>query len=176
MNIVEAIFGYFLVGIMTISTTAKAQADTQTDPAWEVVQALLFNEFLIVKLKDGTTVDGALFSVTERNLKLYQSYERSGRIVPIKKEKIMNIYRLEQKSGKKWRLIGKATGVAIETVTGMALSRIGGNCRPTSGPFVGVFDVACGKAEDGIIALSAAGEGATDMYVSIKRILVYKSK
>jgi hypothetical protein len=179
---------WFLVAIAATSSIAVAQSSAQNDPAWEAVRAVPYGEPLTVKLKGGTTVDGTVISASESNLKMYKSSESptSGvvydEIVDLKKEDILNVYRLEKKSGRKWVFIGAAAGAAVGAVTGMALSSIG-NCSPSSGPFAGVFDDTCGKAKTGFIALGAVGGGASGAFIGdligrkrLKRILIYKSK
>jgi len=179
---------WFLVAMLTISSTAVAQTSAQNDPAWDAVKAVPYGEPLTVKLKGGTTVEGTVISASESNLKMYKTSESptSGvvydDIVELKKEDILNVYRLEKKSGRKWIFIGAAAGAAVGAVTGMALSSIG-NCSPSSGPFAGVFDDTCGRAKTGFIALGAVGGGTSGAFLGnmigrnrLKRILIYKSK
>jgi hypothetical protein len=174
---------YFLTTLLTISLTAAAQTAAQTDPAWDAVKAMPYGGPLTVKLKGGTTVDGTMISGSDTNLKMYKTEESptSGvvyeDIVDIKKEDILNVYRIEKKSGKKWTFIGAAVGVAAGVAAGAALSSMGGNCRDRS------FSDVCGSAKTGFMALGAVGGATTGAYVGhligrkrLKRVLIYKSK
>jgi hypothetical protein len=179
-----------LVVLLTMSSSAVAQTVPQTDPAWETIKALPYDEFLTVKLKGGTTVDGTLISASETNLKMYKTSQSptSGvvydDIIDLKKENILSIYRIEKKSGKKWTFIGAAAGAVAGVATGMALGSIGGNCQSRSGPFGDpFFDDICGSAKTSFIALGAVGGAATGAYVGhligrkrLKRVLIYGSK
>jgi hypothetical protein len=180
---------HFLVALLAMSSTAVAQTATQNDPAWESVKALPYGEPLTVKLKGGTTLDGTVISVSETNLKMYKTEQSptSGiiyeDIVDLKKEDILNVYRIEKKSGKKWIFIGAVVGAAAGAATGAALGSIGGNCQSRPGPFGDVFSDGCGGAKTGFIALGAVGGATTGAYVGhligrkrLKRVLIYKSK
>jgi hypothetical protein len=183
MNKFTLAINYLLVVLLTISSTVAAQPAAQNDPAWDAVKAMPYGEPLTVKLKGETTVDGTIISASDTNLKMYKTEQSpiSGivyeDIVDIKKEDILNVYRIEKKSGKKWMFIGAAVGVAAGVATGAALSSMGGNCRDRS------FSDVCGSAKTGFIALGAVGGAMTGTYVGhligrkrLKRVLIYKSK
>lgn len=179
------------LALLAISATVAAQTSSpnqQEDPAWEAVRAVPYGESLTVKLKGGTIVDGTVINVSETNLKMYKSSQSptSGVVydegVDLKKEEILNVYRIERKSKKTWMVIGGIAGAAAGALTGMALSSAG-DCPSPSGPFAGAFDSVCGKAKTGFIALGAIGGGATGIFLGdligrnrVKRILIYKSK
>jgi len=180
---------YFLVALLTMSSTAFAQTDNQNDPAWESVKVLPYGEPLTVKLKGGTSLDGTMISASETNLKMYKTEQSptSGiiyeDIVDLKKEDILNVYRIEKKSGKKWIFIGAVVGAAAGVATGAALGGIGGNCQSRPGPFGDPFSDVCGSAKTGLMAVGAVGGAATGAYVGhligrkrLKRVLIYKSK
>jgi hypothetical protein len=189
MNRFTLAINYLLVALLAISANAVAQTATQNDPAWESVKVLPYGEPLTVKLKGGTTVDGTMISVSETNLKMYKAEQSptSGiiyeDIVDLKKEDILNVYRIEKKSGKKWVFIGAIVGAAAGAATGAAMGGIGGNCQSRPGPFGDPFSDVCGKAKTGFMALGAVGGAATGAYVGhligrkrLKRVLIYKSK
>jgi hypothetical protein len=179
----------FLVALLTMLSSAAAQAPAQNDPAWEAVKALPYGEPLTVKLKGGTTLDGTMISASETNLKMYKAEQSptSGiiyeDIVDLKKEDILNVYRIEKKSGKKWVIIGAVVGAAAGAATGAAMGGLGSNCQSRPGPFGDVFSDVCGGAKTGFIALGAVGGATTGAYVGhligrkrLKRVLIYKSK
>jgi hypothetical protein len=179
MNKFALAISYFLAALLTISLTAAAQ----TDPAWDAVKAMPYGEPLTVKLKGGTTVDGTMISATDTNLKMYKTEESptSGivyeDIADIKKEDILNVYRIEKKSGKKWTFIGAAVGAVAGVAAGAALSSLGSNCRDS------FFNDACGRAKTGFMALGTVGGATTGAAVGhligrkrLKRVLIYKSK
>jgi small nuclear ribonucleoprotein (snRNP)-like protein len=176
---------HLLAGLLIMSSTTVAQSASQNDPAWETVKALPYDESLTVKLKGGTTVDGTLISVSETNLKLYKTNQSptSGivydDIVDLKKENILSIHRIEQKSGRQWTFIGAAAGAAVGVVAGAALTNIGGNCQSRPD----VFGDVCGKAKTGFMVLGGLGGAATGATIGhligrkrLKRVLIYKSK
>lgn len=63
----------YLATLITISSIAIAQTGAQNDPAWETVKAIWYGTPLSVSLKDGTTLDGTMISVSATNLKMYKS-------------------------------------------------------------------------------------------------------
>jgi hypothetical protein len=179
MNKFTLAISYFLAALLTISLTAAAQ----TDPAWDEVKAMPYGEPLTVKLKGGTTVDGTMISASDTNLKMYKTEESptSGivyeDIVNIKKEDILNVYRIEKKSGKKWMFIGAAVGAVAGVAAGAVLGSLSGNCRDS------FFNDVCGRAKTGFMALGAVGGATTGAAVGhligrkrLKRVLIYKSK
>jgi hypothetical protein len=183
MNKLTLVIKYFLVALLTMSSTAAAQTAAQNDPAWDAVKAVPYGEPLTVKLKGGTTVDGTLISASDTHLKMYKTEQSptSGivyeDIVDLKKEDILNVYRIEKKSGKKWMFIGAAVGAAAGVATGAALGSMGNNCRDS------FFSDVCGSTKTGFIALGAVSGATTGAYVGhliggkrLKRVLIYKSK
>jgi hypothetical protein len=183
MNKFTSAINYLLVVLLTICSTAAAQTAAQNDPAWSAVKAMPYGEPLTVKLKGGTTADGTMISASETNLKMYKTEESptSGiiyeDIVDLKKEDILNVYRVEKKSGKKWIFIGAAVGAAAGVATGAALGSMSDNCRDS------FFSDVCGSAKTGFMALGAVGGATMGAYVGhligrkrLKRVLIYKSK
>ena len=74
---------------------------------WSVVQAVQADERLIVKLKDGKSVEGRMIEATETNLTL----TRNGKVESIARSNIREIYHSTGKAAKgKWALIGTGVG------------------------------------------------------------------
>jgi hypothetical protein len=76
---------------------------------WSAVQAVPADDRLIVKQKDGRTVEGKMIEATDTNLTI----SRDGKVVNISRDAIRQI---EHSSGKaekgKWTLIGTGAGAA----------------------------------------------------------------
>jgi hypothetical protein len=180
---------YLLAALLTLPSTAVAQTAARYDPAWERVKALTYNEPLIVKLRGGTVVEGALFSVSDTHLRMYKVEQtRTGDIlyediVDIKKANILNISRIEKKSSKKRRFIGAIVEAAIGTATDTTIVNMGNNCQPRAGTLGDILNDVCGGANSGLMELVARSGAATGAYVEnlfgrdrFKRVTIYKSK
>ena len=76
---------------------------------WSVVQAVGADERLIVKQKDGTTIEAKMIEATETNL----SVSRKNKVVNISRDSIQQIEHSKGKAAKgKWALIGAGVGAA----------------------------------------------------------------
>lgn len=76
---------------------------------WSVVQAVGTDERLIVKQKDGHTIEGKMIEATETNLTL----SRKNKVVNIPRDSIQQIEHSKGKAAKgKWALIGAGVGAA----------------------------------------------------------------
>jgi hypothetical protein len=184
VNRITLTIKYLLAAILIVSSTAVAQTTQntgQSDPAWEKVKALPYDELISVRLKSGSTLDGTLINVSDTNLKLYRTSENSSGIayddiVDLKKEDLRNVYRLEKKSSTKWLFIGAAAGAAA----GMAIGSISvGDCasRPSA------FGDICGRSKTGFMVLGGLGGAAIGGSLGhlvgrkrFKRVLIYESK
>lgn len=76
---------------------------------WSTVQAMAADERLIVKQKDGDTVEGRMIEATQNNLSL----SRGGKVIHIARDTISQIWHSKGKAAKtKWAGIGAAVGTA----------------------------------------------------------------
>jgi hypothetical protein len=75
---------------------------------WAAVQGIQVDERLIVKQKDGRTVEGRMIEASETNLTL----SRNSKVVNISRSDIREIHHSTGKAAKgKWALIGTGVGV-----------------------------------------------------------------
>ncbi len=76
---------------------------------WSAVQAMATDERLIVKQKDGKTIEGKMIEASETNLTL----SRSNKVVNISRDSIQQIQHSRGKAAKgKWAAIGAGIGAA----------------------------------------------------------------
>lgn len=76
---------------------------------WSAVQAVAVDDRLIVKQKDGKTVEGKMIEATQTNLTI----SRDGRVVNISRDAIRQIEHSTGKAAKgKWAAIGTGVGAA----------------------------------------------------------------
>lgn len=81
-----------------------------TASGWAAVQAMPADERLIVKQKDGTTVEGRMIEASDSNLTL----SRNSKVVNISRDSIQQIHHVRGKAAKtKWGLIGAGLGGAV---------------------------------------------------------------
>ena len=113
------IFGLMVVGVLLIAQTpiAFAQVPQSSLHEWSVVQAVAADERLIVKQKDGKTIEGRMIEATETNLTL----SRNSKVVNIPRDSVREIHHSKGKAKKgKWALIGAGLGAATGTGIGAA--------------------------------------------------------
>ncbi len=107
-------FCLLLVTAMLITQTPVALAQTG---GWAAVQAVGVDERLIVKQKDGKTVEGKMIEATETNLTL----SRGKKVVNISRDDIREVYHSTGKAAKgKWAAIGAGIGAGAGTGIGAA--------------------------------------------------------
>ena len=76
---------------------------------WKAVQAIPVNERVIVKQKDGKTIEGSMIEASETNLTI----SRSGKVVNISRDQIRQVEHSTGKAKKgKWAAIGTGVGAA----------------------------------------------------------------
>jgi hypothetical protein len=81
-----------------------------TASGWAAVQAMPADEPLIVKQKDGTTVEGRMIEASDSNLTL----SRNSKVINISRDNIQQIHHVRGKAAKtKWALIGAGLGGAV---------------------------------------------------------------
>jgi hypothetical protein len=77
---------------------------------WSGVQAVAADDVLIVKQKDGKTIEGKMIEASETNLTL----SRNSNVVNISRDSIREIHHSKGKANKgKWALIGTGIGAAV---------------------------------------------------------------
>ena len=105
------IFSLLIAGALLVAQSGVALAQGR---GWSAVQSVPADDRLIVKQKDGKTIEGKMIEASETNLTM----SRDKKVVNISRD---NIARVEHSRGKaakgKWTLIGAgiggATGAAI---------------------------------------------------------------
>ena len=115
------IFSLLIVGSFLIAQLPLAVAQAQTSGAagrgWAAVQALAADERLIVKQKDGRTIEGKMIEASETNLTL----SRNGKVVNIARDTIQQIQHSKGKAAKgKWTAIGTGIGAAAGAAIGQS--------------------------------------------------------
>lgn len=84
---------------------------------WSTVQAIAVDERLLVKQKDGDSVEGKMIEATQSNLTL----SRGGKVMNIARDTISQIFLVKGKASKtKWAGIGGAVGAAAGGGIGFA--------------------------------------------------------
>jgi hypothetical protein len=112
--------------------TAFGQGVQASGPGWSAVQAIAVDERLIVKQKDGKTVEGKMIEASETNLTL----SRNGKVVNISRETIQQIQHSKGKAAKaKWAAIG--TGIGAAAGMGIGATKYSAN-RDDSEIWIGV--------------------------------------
>ena len=101
---------------LVYSPLAKAQQPTASGN-WSAVQALASGDELVVKLKDGRSVEGKLNSVTDAELGL----TRNSKSESFGRDRIFQIYERKRKSEKgKYAAIGAGIGAGVGLGIGLA--------------------------------------------------------
>lgn len=109
-----------LAGMLFMAQSPVALVQAQGSlHEWSVVQAVAADERLIVKQKDGKTVEGRMIEASETNLTL----SRNGKVTNIPRDSILQIHHSKGKAAKaKWALIGTGIGAATGAGIGGAKS------------------------------------------------------
>ncbi len=102
-------FSILLAGMLLIALSPSTLVQGQSLHDWSRVQSMGVDERLIVKQKDGKTIEGKMIEATANNLTL----SRSGKVVNISRDGIQQIQHSTGKAAKgKWALIGTGIGAA----------------------------------------------------------------
>ena len=102
------IFSLLVMGALLITQFPIAFAQTSSGN-WSAVQAIGTDERLIVRQKDGKTIEGKMIEANETNLTL----SRDNKVVNISRDSIRQIQHVRGKAAKaKWALIGTGIGAA----------------------------------------------------------------
>ena len=108
------IFSLLITGALLITQFSTAFAQTSSGN-WSAVQAIATDERLIVRQKDGSTIEGKMIEANETNLSL----SRNGRVMNISRDSIRQIQHVKGKAAKgKWALIGAGIGGATGATIG----------------------------------------------------------
>ncbi|MGH9873579.1 MAG: hypothetical protein ACRD9S_14105 [Pyrinomonadaceae bacterium] len=103
------IFSLALVAAMLFTQSAVVLAQGSTG-GWPAVQAIATDERLIVKLKDGKSIEGDMIEASDTNLSL----ARGKKVVNIPRSDIQSIWHAKGKAAKtKWALIGAGVGAGV---------------------------------------------------------------
>ena len=97
-----------LLGVLLMASSQMVLGQT-TNRNWAAVQAVPADDRLIVKQKDGRTLEGKMIEATETNL----SISRDGKVVNISRDQIRQVEHSTGKAAKgKWAAIGTGAGAA----------------------------------------------------------------
>lgn len=97
--------------------TAQGPSPQASGRDWSAVQAMATDERLIVKQKDGKTIEGKMIEASETNLTL----SRNSKVVNISRDSIQQIQHSRGKAAKaKWALIGAGIGAGAGAAIGQA--------------------------------------------------------
>jgi hypothetical protein len=107
-----------LAGLLLITSSPSALVNAQGSlHEWSAVQSIGSDERLIVKQKDGKTVEGKMIEASEANLTL----SRNNKVVNIPRDSIQQIEHSKGKAAKsKWAAIGAGLGGAAGAGIGAA--------------------------------------------------------
>ena len=95
-----------LAATMLIAQTPLASAQSSLKD-WSAVKSMGVDERLIVKKKDGKTIEGKMIEATDTNLTL----SRNSKVVNISRADIQQVHHSTGKAAKgKWSLIGTGVG------------------------------------------------------------------
>lgn len=108
------LFSLLVAGALLVAQVPAAFAQS-TDRNWATVQSVPVYERLIVKQKDGKTVEGKMIEANETNLTI----SRNGKVMNIPRDAIQQIEGVKGKAAKgKWGLIGAGAGGATGALIG----------------------------------------------------------
>jgi hypothetical protein len=156
----KTILSALLAITLTCSPLAMAQQPAASG-AWIAVQALAPGDRLVVKLKDGRSVEGKLASVTDAELSL----TRNNKSETFGRDRVFQIYAKKRKSEKgKFALIGAGTGAG----TGLGIGAAKNSPPVDDGEIYPVMGTVLGA---GIGAIGGFLFGQAKR----KRVLVYQS-
>lgn len=111
------IFSLGLAIVMLASIPASSVRAQGSLHDWSTVQAIAIDERLIVKQKDGDTVEGRMIEATANNLSL----SRGGKVMNVARDTISQIFRVKGKAAKtKWAAIGMGVGAVAGGGIGFA--------------------------------------------------------
>jgi len=152
-----------LVASLLLPSVTLAQVNTAPTRDWSSLKTVLSGSKLVIKLKNGKTVEGKLSGVSDTALSL----SVSGKPLELGRDDILSVYQVRGKSAKKPTLIGLGVGAGA----GAAIGAAGGDndgfflTKPEAAAAFGVLGAAVGA-----IAGFAIGKSGH------KRVLIYEAK
>lgn len=153
-----------LIASLLLSSSTLAQVRTEPTRDWSGLRTLSSGSKLVIKLKNGKSVEGKLSGVSDTALSL----SVSGKPMDLSREDVLSVYQISAKSAKKATLIGLGVGAGA----GAAIGAAGGDGRDSF--FVSRLQLAAG------LSILGAGVGALAGYVigksGRKRVLIYGAK
>ena len=157
---------FTLVLVLLASLILPAGASAQSAPSgdWAALNSIITGSKLVVKLKDGKSVEGKLSGVSDAALSLTVKNKPTD----LRREDIQSVHRIEGKSATKATLIGTGVGAGAGAAIGAASA--------SGDDTFADFD----KAATAGLTVVGAGVGALTGYLigrgGKKRILVYESR
>lgn len=98
-----------VIAVLLATAPCQFVFGQSTTGNWSAVQAVAVDDRLIVKQKDGKTIEGKMIEATQTNLTI----SRDGRVVNISRDAIRQIEHSTGKAAKgKWAAIGTGVGTA----------------------------------------------------------------
>jgi hypothetical protein len=153
-----------LLASLILPAGASAQSTTAPSGDWAALNSVTTGSKLVVKLRDGKSVEGKLSGVSDAALSL----SVKSKPVDLKREDVQSVYRIEGKSATKATLIGMGVGAGAGAAIGLAGS------SQSDG-----FDKIDHAVTAGLTVVGA-GVGALTGYLighrGSKRILVYEAR
>jgi hypothetical protein len=153
-----------LLASLILPAGASAQSATAPSGDWAALNSVTTGSKLVVKLKDGKSVEGKMGGVSDAALSLTVK----SKPVDLRREDVRSVYRIEGKSATKATLIGLGVGAGAGAAIGAAASSGDDN--------FGKFD----QVATAGLTVVGAGVGALTGYLigrgGRKRILVYEAK
>src|SRR5688572_9771096 len=142
------IFSLLIAGVVIVAQCGVALAQGR---GWPAVQAVPADDRLIVKQKDGNTIEGKMIEASETNLTM----SRDKKVVNISRDNIRQIHWSKGKAAKgKWTAIGAGVGAGVGVGIGASqYSQCSSDC--------GIYIVAGSALGAGIGALGGFIIGAS---------------
>ena len=157
--------GLVLVASFLVSSATLAAQGTGASSDWSALKAVGSESKLVVKQRNGKTVEGRLSSVSDDDLTL--SVKNAP--LSIKREDVLSVYQVQKKSATKATLIGLGVGAG----SGAALGAVGA-ANDDSG-----FEKIDHAVTAGLTVIGGAA-GALTGYLfgrgGSKRVLIYQNK
>jgi hypothetical protein len=154
-----------LVASLFLSSSTLAQVRTEPTHDWSGLKTLSSGSKLVIKLKNGKSVEGNLSGVSDTALSL----SVSSKPMDFSREDVLSVYQVSAKSAKKATL----TGLGVGAAAGAGIGAAGGDSgdHPV---FVSKAQLAAG------LSILGAGAGALAGYFigrsGRKRVLIYEAK
>jgi hypothetical protein len=103
-----------LVASLLLSSVTLAQNTTVPNSDWSALKTVMAGSKLVVKLKNGKSVEGKLSDVSDTSLSL----SVGGKPVDLNREDVKSVYEISKKSAKKATLIGLGVGAGAGALVG----------------------------------------------------------